>query len=375
VEALLNQEYLFMNLAELFYNPDIKFPFMLFPGKGIVINGDCTDHVFGMANLRDKVAQIVASDPPYGMTNESWDKILPLLWMRTQYFRVIDPEGSILITGSDSYIHHLTRVFSILPNGCNGKNQTDYEIKLRTLLQDVAGMNGISPELKVRLEEALEWIPTEHVYKYTLLWEKLSQYGNVLHSKNRPKTAHEYVQVFSRAAIKHKGTDSVEDNDDGTEVLDETDRPRMRYFPYGATHTGTVEHYDPGKSTYLGGKRHGGSQVETYINMPTSIIKAAKDTDRPVKTSNSTAKPTKLFEVLIGMFTTEGGLVIDPTVGSGTTAKAAMNMGRRFVVWEQDPVQFEQINQWLSIGGRSITAPTPPKLKFGTYLPKKDTTA
>ncbi len=43
-----------------------------------------------------------------------------------------------------------------------------------------------------------------------------------------------------------------------------------------------------------------------------------------------TQKPLKLFEALIDKHSQPGDLVIDPFVGSGTTAVAALNLGRRF---------------------------------------------
>jgi DNA modification methylase len=45
-----------------------------------------------------------------------------------------------------------------------------------------------------------------------------------------------------------------------------------------------------------------------------------------------TQKPVALFEYLIRTYTQPGDLVIDPFVGSGTTALAARNTGRRFIV-------------------------------------------
>jgi site-specific DNA-methyltransferase (adenine-specific) len=44
-----------------------------------------------------------------------------------------------------------------------------------------------------------------------------------------------------------------------------------------------------------------------------------------------TQKPVKLFEYLIASYTQVGDLVVDPTCGSGTTARAARNTNRRYI--------------------------------------------
>ncbi len=357
-----------MDLSTYFYRTGIAVPYYVFPGMGVVINGDCTHPKWGLANLRDGVAQLLSADLPYGMTGEDWDTVLPVLWVKEQFLRVIDAEGVAALTGSDSFIHNLTRVISTLPNGCNnkGKKERSYEELQRELLIALR-KNVTDPAMLQRIDEGLAYIPTENLLKYYLIWNKLLQYGNVMHSKNRPKTAHEYIAVFSRGAIRHLSVDDRQADEGDDSEDDAYRRPRMRYYPYGATHTGTVEHYKKGSSTYLGNTRSGKNPVETYVNTPLSVISAAKDTDRFVKTNNSTAKPLKLLEMVVGMFTTEGGLVVDPTAGSGTAAKAAMSLNRKFIVWERDPKQYDGIIEWLGVRSAPLTAPGPSSLSFGGY--------
>lgn len=53
-----------------------------------------------------------------------------------------------------------------------------------------------------------------------------------------------------------------------------------------------------------------------------------------------TQKPVDLCEYLIRTYTDEGALVADICAGSGTTAVAALNTGRRFICFENAPVFF-----------------------------------
>ena len=54
-----------------------------------------------------------------------------------------------------------------------------------------------------------------------------------------------------------------------------------------------------------------------------------------------TQKPIALLEDLIKTFSNEGDLVVDLTIGSGSTAIAALNTGRFFIGIEKDDKYFE----------------------------------
>lgn len=54
-----------------------------------------------------------------------------------------------------------------------------------------------------------------------------------------------------------------------------------------------------------------------------------------------TQKPVALMEYLIRTYTNEGDVVLDNTMGSGTTGVACMNTGRRFIGIERDPKYFD----------------------------------
>ena len=55
------------------------------------------------------------------------------------------------------------------------------------------------------------------------------------------------------------------------------------------------------------------------------------------KTVHPTQKPVELCEYLIKTYTDAGELVVDICAGSGTTAVACVNTGRRFVCFENSP--------------------------------------
>lgn len=60
-----------------------------------------------------------------------------------------------------------------------------------------------------------------------------------------------------------------------------------------------------------------------------------------------TQKTQRLHEVMIEVHTNPGEWVVDPFGGSGTTAMACRHLGRKFIVFENDPVSFEVMKNRL----------------------------
>ncbi len=83
------------------------------------------------------------------------------------------------------------------------------------------------------------------------------------------------------------------------------------------------------------------------------------DTGR--KTIHPTQKPLKLMRALVEDFSDAGELVCDPFAGSGSTAVACVEMGRRFVGWELSPA-------YHTIAAERIRAAAP-HLPFASVQP------
>ena len=66
------------------------------------------------------------------------------------------------------------------------------------------------------------------------------------------------------------------------------------------------------------------------------------------KNEHLTVKPVKLMEHIIKIFSKEGDLVLDPFLGSGTTAVAALANNRRIVGFEISSEYFETIKERVS---------------------------
>ena len=70
-------------------------------------------------------------------------------------------------------------------------------------------------------------------------------------------------------------------------------------------------------------EKSGGSNAKGY----TKDVEKGLDRNKPVANHHPTVKPIKLMQYLCRLATPEGGVVLDPFVGSGTTALACKNEG------------------------------------------------
>ncbi|QIW87556.1 hypothetical protein Ab1vBOLIVR4_gp39 [Agrobacterium phage OLIVR4] len=72
---------------------------------------------------------------------------------------------------------------------------------------------------------------------------------------------------------------------------------------------------------------------------PSSILEVS-NADQSKERYHPTQKPVALFEYLIKTYTNPDETVLDNCMGSGTTAVAAENTGRKWIGIEKDPVYF-----------------------------------
>ena len=160
-------------------------------------------------------------------------------------------------------------------------------------------------------------------YKYKWIWVK-NHSTFFVHAKNRPMSKYEEILIFSKGVINHK---SLSPN------------TRMNYNPQGIV---------PCKPRLKNGAEQTPTQLrckntKTYIctqtGYPSDVL--FFDTVHCSKKLNSTQKPTDLLEYLIKTYTNENDVVLDATIGSGSTIIAAINTNRHFIGFELDKQQFD----------------------------------
>ena len=146
-------------------------------------------------------------------------------------------------------------------------------------------------------------------YKYDLIWVK-NNAGNFQLAKIVFLKYHENISIFYKKQPTY--------NPQGLIKLEN---------PITQSNKGKA-----GKLGHLSSEKKRATYKQEYTNYPKSILKF----NRPSKPLHPTQKPVPLLEYLIKTYTNEGDLVLDFTMGSGSTGVAALNTNRRFIGIELD---------------------------------------
>ena len=152
------------------------------------------------------------------------------------------------------------------------------------------------------------------MWKSEIVWEKPMATG-FAQSRHRMMKAHESILVFS------KGT--VSGGDRSTR--------HMTFNPQGAEEVVTFNKRRNPDRDYHGGsfktKAAIGAPVKSLRNCPRDVVFFGNDQNA----GHPFAKPVALLEMLIRTYSNENGVVLDPTMGSGSTGLACLQTGRQFI--------------------------------------------
>lgn len=167
------------------------------------------------------------------------------------------------------------------------------------------------------------------LFKHDLVWIKNNATGS-LQARNRPLKQHEDVLVFSA----------------GTTVQQRRSSRRYTYHPLGQESAGLRKVSKGKHSAYLRNVTHNAGRVyEGTKNNPRTTVFCPKDKDdlHPFQ------KPLDLLEYLIRTYSSEGDVVLDSFVGSGSTCVAAMRSGRRSIGIEMTEEYFRVAEKRMSL--------------------------
>ncbi len=154
-------------------------------------------------------------------------------------------------------------------------------------------------------------------YKYDWIWKK-SKACHFAQALYRPLTIIENILVFSLTGVSKNA------------------KNRMQYNPQGLIDCNR-------KCKGKGHSDHRPSKIiqKDYIQTKTNYPKQILDYKSSDGKFHPTQKPVALMEYLIETYTKQGGLVLDFTMGSGTTGVACVNLDRDFIGIEKDEKYFE----------------------------------
>lgn len=152
-------------------------------------------------------------------------------------------------------------------------------------------------------------------YKYDWIWEK-SQGVNFAQCNHMPMKVCETISVF------------------GNFGLSKNAKIQPVYNPQGVIETNKSKKAKT--STEHRVCNNNKDHIQKYKNYPRQVLKFKSE-----RGFHPTQKNVALMEYLIKTYTNEGELVLDFTMGSGTTGVACKNLNRKFIGIELDEKYFE----------------------------------
>lgn len=250
-----------------------------------IIQGDALQE---LQKLPDAVAQAIIADPPYFnvLENEAWD---------TQWKTATD-----YLAWCEAWVAESMRV--LRDDG----------------LAFIFGQLGKREHAFLHLMSRLS---QQHQFHDLIIWDRAVGYD-----ERRDSFTPQYEMVL----VLRKG-EKAKFNKDAVRI------------PYDAA---TIELYlrDKRYKDKVARRKHleAGKFATNILRVP-SLKGASKE-----KCGHPSQKPVDLIEKLIACATDEGDLVIDPFLGSGTTAAAAKNLNRQWLGIERDPAYIQISEQRLA---------------------------
>ncbi len=274
----------------------------------ILLHGDCLDEMKGMD---DDSVDFIFCDLPYGQTSCKWDVIVPWEPFWKEIMRVKKLNTPVFFTTTTKF--------------------------------------GV---------ELINSAPKKMPFRYDLVWVKSAPAG-FLCAKKMPMRKHEMIYVFyeklplydlsshshkfiKESVNKRHGQDGVDNkgmikNRSKTEIQNKYDPPlptsvvKEDKYSNGTINSNT---YDIPNKSKGGMYRSPAGQYEPPL--PNSLLEI-----KSTRGKHSTEKPIALMEWLLKYYSKEADVVLDPTMGSGSTGVACKNMNRNFIGIEKDPEIYE----------------------------------
>lgn len=239
-------------------------------------NGDCLEIMDKLIESGVNVDAVIC-DPPYGTTACKWDIIIPFDKMWNRLNKLIKPNGAICLFGSEPF-----------------------SSKLR--------MSNIKN------------------YKYDWYWNKNSS-GNILCAKYMPLKVIENICIFSNGTCEYI-----------PQMVERTEKEEKEFI------SSNRNNYSIQKSDMFTGVKSGAfiytsNSKYKYPNNLLNFNARANECNNRIRV-HPTQKPVALLEYLVKTYTNENDLVLDFTMGSGSTGVACVNLNRKFIGIELDEKYF-----------------------------------
>ena len=243
--------------------------------QDIIINGDCTKV---LQKIPDKSVNLIVTSPPYAdkrgavKSEDYLDWFLPI---SEQLLRVLKPDGSFILN---------------IKEGVKNGERTTYVLELILALK----------------KQGWYWIEE-------YIWCKKNSYPGKW--PNRFRDSWERCLHFTKNKKFQMYQDSV------MVPISESTKKRLKYLK-----NNDLIRYE--HQTKSGMSKNISNWLNRNMVYPTNVLSLATETGNK---KHSAAFPTTLPEWFVKIFSKKNDLILDPFIGSGTTAIVAKKLDRHFI--------------------------------------------
>lgn len=283
--------------------------------------GDCRETMRRWAADGVRVQTCVTSPPYFGLRDYGVDGQIGLEKTPDQYinamvevFRcvrnVLADDGTLWLNIGDSYA-----------NGGRKTRDGDDKLAQRSLSQRPADPDGIKPKDLIGIPWMLAFaLRADGWYlRQDIIWHKPNPMPESV--RDRCTKAHEYIFLLTKGPRYHYDAEAIK------EPLAESSLPRLRQNV--SAQVGTTRHV--GKTN---GNFKATDNLETGLRNRRSVWTVST---KPYKGAHFATFPPALIEPCILAGSRTGDVVLDPFMGSGTTAAVALQHGRKYLGCELNP--------------------------------------
>ena len=306
-----------------------------------IYNEDCLE---GMKHLSDNSVDCCITSPPYyalrdygvdgqiGLEKTPQQYIDRLTDVFMEVHRVLKPEGTLWINIGDSYFGTSDKGDYKDPKNAKGRNG-----QAVSMTKNVEGCKhkdiiGIPWMLAFSLRTKGWYL------RQDIIWHKPNAMPESV--KDRCTKSHEYIFLLSKSERYYFDYEQIQE-----EATTHENRPsgivRNRKFGYNSKQNLHPEAYRMPRTNNQGYAQAGGHRDNCGGFAPDNAFRNKRDVwsvnTKPDLNAHFAVYPEELIRPCILAGCPLGGVILDPFMGSGTTARAARRWGRHYVGFELNP--------------------------------------
>eukprot|EP01043_Picozoa_sp_COSAG02_P009299 COSAG02_NODE_313_length_24939_cov_470.394485_28_plen_327_part_00 len=317
----------------------------------LLLHGDCLEHMKGIDT--DSV-DFIFCDLPYGQTSCKWDCCIDLDKFWIEVMRIKKINTPIFMTTTTKFGVSL---INSAPKKCPFRYDLVWVKSAPAGFLSAKKMPMRKHEMVYVFYEKLPFYDlSSHSHKFlkpnTPMGEKPDMYGRLWDKNGKPyvkeKQHSQYTPPLPVSVIK--GENNTYNTEGRKKPI--TREPPNKYDPplpvsVVKEECKIVKRTDEGCNGLYGKEENKvfiydkdgklrNSEPRYDPPLPTSMLEI-----KSTRGKHSTEKPVALMEWLLKYYSKEGDVVLDPTMGSGSTGVACKNMNRNFIGIEKDPEIYE----------------------------------